>query len=496
MKRRPIFLNAMTTFLQIAGNAAILFFLYRFLVRAIGIERLGVWSLVLATTSVVTLANQGFATSIVRFVAKYAAREAPGDISVLVQTALISVGAALGAVLLALYPAAQWMLALVLPRSSLAGAYAILPYAFASLWINVTGSVLQAGLAGHELINQCNYVEFGGSALYLLLAFALVPAHGLVGLGYAQAAQATICAAALWILLKRRVPLPLVPRRWSKPLFREMAGYGLHFQMITASQAIREPVTKALLAKFGGPAMTGLYDMASRWVVTFRELIVQSNHVLVPTVSSLHEREPGAIPSVYDKSYRLIFFLAIPVFAFLVVLSPIVSAIWLGKYEPIFVKFVALLAVGWLVNVLSDPAYVVDLGTGALRWVSVGCAATAVLNLMLGFLGGAIFGGMAVVIASVVSLIVGYAILVAAYHFKNRLPFNTLFPPESAGVVVASVFGVALFFPFFRAAQAQSLFSARIAFGITAASITMIVPMWIHPMRKRVVNWVMSSTLA
>src|SRR5215469_13510564 len=104
MKNRQIFLNAVTTLVQVFGNAAILFFLYRFLIRTIGIERLGIWSLVLATTSVVTLANQGFSTSIVKFVAKYAARKSHDEICALVETALISIGAALGAAVLVLYP--------------------------------------------------------------------------------------------------------------------------------------------------------------------------------------------------------------------------------------------------------------------------------------------------------------------------------------------------------------------------------------------------------
>ena len=48
-----------------------LFILYRFLLRSIGIERMGVWSVVLATTSVANVANLGISASVVRFVAKY-----------------------------------------------------------------------------------------------------------------------------------------------------------------------------------------------------------------------------------------------------------------------------------------------------------------------------------------------------------------------------------------------------------------------------------------
>src|SRR5271154_6628635 len=147
MKHRQLLLNALTTLAQVIGSAATLFFLYRYLLRTIGIEQLGIWSLVLATTSVVTLANQGFSTSIVKFVAQYAARDSADDVSALLQTALISIGFALVVISIGLYPGARWILGIVLPQSRVAAAYAILPFAFASLWINILGGILQAGLA-------------------------------------------------------------------------------------------------------------------------------------------------------------------------------------------------------------------------------------------------------------------------------------------------------------------------------------------------------------
>lgn len=497
MKRRQIVLNAVTTSAQIACNAAILFFLYRFLVRTIGLDSLGIWSLVLATTSVVALANQGFSTSIVKFVAKYASRESSNEVSALVQTAELSLGVALGLILMGLYPAAKWALALVLPHSSVAAAYAILPYAVASLWINVTGSVLQAGLAGHELITECNYVDLGGSALYLVLSFALVPRDGLLGLGYAQLSQAAVCFMALWILLRRRVPLlPMLPRTWDRSLFREMAGYGAHFQLITVSQSIREPVTKALLTKFGGLGMTGLYDLASRLVVTTREILIQANQVLIPTVAGLQESDPAVIPAIYEKSYRLIFYLAVPAFTCIVIASPLVSLVWLGRYESVFIEIVAMLAAAWLVNALSNPAYVVDLATGALRWVTIGCMFTAILNVVLGLVLGKAFGGIAVVVACVSSLILGYAAILVAYHLENRVPFHMLVPPQNMTIVAGSATAAIVFLPFFAGGRVSSLFSAPIAVGIPGALMTILIPMWMHPMRRRVWTWVTSRAAA
>jgi len=496
MRPRRIVLNALTTFGQTLGTAATLFFLYRFLIHSLGIERLGIWSLALATTSVVWLANQGFSTSLVKFVAKYAAGEKPEDVSLLIQTAIIAIAVALGAVSIGLYPGARWLLRLVLPAKSLPEACAILPLAIVSLWLTVLEGLLQAALSGHELIAECNYLEMAGSLSYLLLAFVFVPRHGLVGLACAQVSQAAVILATTWFLLRRRVPkLPIVPRQWSRAHFRELAAYGFHFQVITASQALREPVTKALITKFGGLACTGLYDLAARAVITLRELIVQANQVLIPTIADLHERDPESIPVVYRDSYRLVFFFAVPAFASLAVASPLISRLWIGHYDPIFVDFVAILSLGWLVNVLANPSYVVALGTGALRWVSVGCISTVILNATLGFLAGHFatasgIGGVAVACASAFSLAVGYAIVLSAHHIERRVSFSQLLPEESTKILAASVVAALVLLPIVCSRASGMTVSGNVT---TALLLTLVViPVWLHPMRRRVLHWVLS----
>ncbi|HTU36197.1 MAG TPA: hypothetical protein VMF66_20530 [Candidatus Acidoferrum sp.] len=217
---------------------------------------------------------------------------------------------------------------------------------------------------------------------------------------------------------------------------------------------------------------------------------------MLPTVSGLQESHPAGIPDVYEKSYRLIFYLGVPAFAAVVIVSPLVSVLWIGRYEPVFIGFVALLSMGWLVNVLSNPAYVVDLATGALRWVTAGCVLTAILNAALGIVLGNAFGGTAVVVASVSALIAGYAIILGEYCLEHRVSFRQLLPPQSASILAASATAAIVFFPFFVTGHVSSLFSPRIAFGVPAGLLIIVVPMWIHPMRRRVWSWVTSRAVA
>ena len=197
MMRRQIVFNALTTFAQVIGSAAMLFFLYRFLIRTIGLERLGIWSLVLATTSSsrwrTRVSDQHRQTrSQIR-----SPRSSPGCLAAHADCGHFRRPCARRGLHLPV-SGARWILEIVLPRRSLAEALAILPPALLSLWLKVLEGVLQAGLAGLQRITVCNYLEFGGSLSYLLLAWTLFPRHGLLGLACAQAIQSAAILLITW----------------------------------------------------------------------------------------------------------------------------------------------------------------------------------------------------------------------------------------------------------------------------------------------------------
>ena len=135
MLKRQVFKNAFMSVTQIIVNGGILFVLYRFLLHTIGVEQLGIWSLVLVTTSVTNVANFGLSGSVVKFVAKYIARGEKENASKVIQTASLSVGVSIGLALIIGYPVIKWVLGIVVSPQHLPSALTILPYALFSLWI-------------------------------------------------------------------------------------------------------------------------------------------------------------------------------------------------------------------------------------------------------------------------------------------------------------------------------------------------------------------------
>lgn len=483
--------------IQIVLVSGVLFFLYRFLLKTIGVEQLGIWSLVLATTSVTQVANLGLSGSVVKFVAKYVARGDYDNVAGVIQTASISLAVIIGFVLLLGFPLIKWILTLVVPQNSIELAIMILPYSLFSLWLTAITGVFQSGLDGFQRIYIRNILMISGSIFFAALCFIFAPEKGLIGLAYAQVINNSLILILSWILIKKFLPvLPIIPYQWNRRLFKEIIGYGINFQIISITAMFYDPITKALLSKFGGLSMVGYYEMANRMVQQFRALIVSANRVLVPSIADLQEKSPEKIRSVYLTNYNLLFYLALPLYTMIIISTPLISELWIRHYERIFVIFGILLSAGNFLNTLAGPSYFANLGTGLLRWNVISHITIAILNAGLGAIFGIIFNGFGVVVAWVIALSLGSAVIYVAYHINNEIPLRELFPEDSramAGLCVLIVLVSFVIQP--RITYNANAITLHIAL-ITTVLFLMLIMLYFHPMRKRMIGWILNDLIS
>lgn len=497
MKKHQIIKNVILSVAQFLVVGIVLFILYKFLLNKLGAERFGIWSLILSTAIFYNIANLGFSASVVKFMAQSLARKDEENAIRIIETSAISIGISIGLVLLLFYPAVEWILRIIIPESHIAEALSILPYAMLSMWVSAIASVFQAGLDGHQRIDLSSWIAIFRVISYLILCLILVPAHGLMGLAYAHVIQACMLMILNWGMLKRQLPaLPAIPYRWSVSLFREMMGYGLNMQMITVSQMLYDPITKGLLAKFGGLDLAGYYEMANRMIVQLRGMLVAAVQVLVPTIADLKETNPDLVHKVYKDTYRMILFIALPYYSAIIAMTPIISRMWIGYYESSFVTFSIILSLGWFVNTLSTPCYFSDLGIGNLTWNTIGHLIIAVSNVLLGFLLGYISGGRGVVTAWVMSLIAGSLTILLSFHKRNKMPFAEMFPKDYFLVGLSSLAGLSLSLIAYRMLSKDLGLMTLTGLVIFTTFIVLALPIWRHPMRKRLVDMRLTTRLA
>jgi len=493
--KRQLLINAIMSVTQILVISGTLFVLYRFLLDTIGIEQLGIWSLVLAATAVTQIANLGLSVSLVKFVSKYIALKDQQNVSQLIQTAAISTAIFVGLIILIAYPVAALVLKMVVPSKFVPHAMGILPYSLISLWLLILVGVFQSGIDGCQRIDIRSMLLMASAVLYLVLCFVLAPRYGLMGVAYARVIQNLSVLVASWLILRRYVPLlPIIPCRWNKTLFREMFGYGVNFQVISVTSMLGDPITKVLLSKFGGLAMVGYYEMASRMIHQLRALIISANQVVVPTVSGLHEVMPEKVNSFYAKSYQTIFYISLPAYSFLIVCAPLVSRIWLGWYEPVFVFTAVLLSIGAFLNTLGGPAYFTNLGTGSLKWNVIGHLLSVLLNALLGFVLGVIFGGKGVIVSFMIAAALSSGVITVAYSIKHKISLTELLAGKELAVAVFCALAVSFLLNAVlwggMDVVTLNVYSLMIFMIITA------VPMWRHPVRKSLFGWVANDLFA
>jgi len=491
LQKKQILINAFMSIVQIIIISAVLFILYKFLLNTIGVEKLGIWSLVLATTSVSQIASFGLSGSVVKFVAKYIAKEDEKSVSEVIQTSVLSVGIFVAVILLIFFPVIKWVLGLVMPDNSLPLALSILPYALFAFWVMIVTSIFQSGLDGFQRIDIRSMLLMGGAIFHLVLCFLLVPLHGLLGLAYAKVIQNISVLCFSWIMLRKYIKeLPIIPFKWNKKVFKEIIGYGINFQIISITRMLYDPVTKSLLSRFGGLSMVGYYEMANKMVHQIRAVIVSANQVLVPAIADLQERIPKKIREVYFSNYRLLFYLSLPVFSAIIVFTPIISKIWIGHYEKIFIIFGMLLAIGRFLNILNVPAYFSYLGIGLLRFNVIAHVSIALLNVVLGFVLGYFYGGVGVVVGWVIALSLGTSIVYISYHVVHKISLMELIPKENRLLIFSCLigigFGLTIQYKFNNRLNSYVLLSIIL---FTFILITFF-PLWLHPMRRRLMGWI------
>jgi O-antigen/teichoic acid export membrane protein len=491
IEKRQLFINAIMSVVQTVGTGVILFILYRYLLKVIGVQQLGIWSLVVATTSVSQIAGFGLSGSVVKFVAKYIARGEDEKVSGVIQTGMISIAVLTGVVLVAGYPIAKKFLYLVIPHEHLARAFSILPSAFIAFWLLMVNSTIQSSLDGYQRNDLKSSVMIVGSIIHLSLCFLLAPSYGLLGVAYARVTENFSVSFCSWLLLRKRLSsLPFIPYKWNRKLFKEIFSYGVNVQIMTGVTMLYDPVTKAFLSKFGNLSMVGYYEMASKMVWQFRGLIVSANQVLIPVIANLQERIPEKIKDVYLTSYKLLFYLSFPLYSFIIVCLPLISELWIGYYERDFVLYTIFLSAGWFLNTLSAPAYFANMGTGELRWNTISHFSIAFANAGLGYSLGVFTGGMGVVIAWVISLAIGSSLISIPYHKKHNIQLTILFPKDSIVIAIACLFGIIFTLGILTKLQFNSNIIISNIIIILMFLVIIIIPIWLHPMRKHLASWI------
>jgi O-antigen/teichoic acid export membrane protein len=441
MKKEPGHIkNIFWNISNVLVSGVSLFLVYRYLLKTIGAEQLGIWSVVLAGASIAKVSELGMGGSITKFVATYRAEEKTEKAAVILETAFLSVSLIMGAIVVLSYPLFAMIVKWAVPIEQHSKALELLPWGLASIWFSTTMSIPQAGLDACSRFDQRNKIQIIMSCSYVGALVVVVPRFGLLGIAYCQVMQSMLTAAISYFLLRRNIrELRWVPTRWSYSHFREIIPFAATVQLGTLSALFFEPITKAMLSKWGGLSAAAYYEMASQMIAKFRAVMIAANQVITPIVSRLNVVDSGEILWTYTRHYRLTWAFSVPAYTILLIFLYPICQFWIGAMNSVFIEFCVALSVGYWFATINGPAYFTNLGTGDAKSNTLSLLVTGVINPFSTYLLGSFYGGTGVVLGSVSSLVFGAVLLIYMFHQKMKIGVKSMMPSESKVLLVISI---------------------------------------------------------
>lgn len=443
---KKLTINAFSAVIQVVFTALLYFFLYKYLLQSVGVELLGIWSLILSFSSIANLANLGLTSGLVKFVAEYLTENDKTKLGKLIFTAFLSLTILFGLLSFIIFCGAEFFLQYIVEKSFLNIALEILPYSLASLCINAVGGVFTSVLEGHQKNYIRNFiyilsgiVMFGGTVL-------LTPLYHLKGVAIAQLLQSIfIFIVALISTIYVNPDHKISSWKWSTASFKELFSYGYKFQVVSVSQLLYEPATKLLLSKYGSLALLGHYEMATKAVNQFRALITNANQVVVPIIAEKSKvQDASFLQTFYIKMNRILILCNVPLSTALLVLTPFISMLWIGILNEDFVFSMFALIIANFVNIMCGPAYFSSLGEGKLSILVIVHIGMAVINIILGLILGSLMSGYGVVLAWAIALSLGSIAVIASYNKSLKVNYLSIINKDEIKLLFISLSIIAI----------------------------------------------------
>ncbi|KUJ49982.1 oligosaccharide flippase family protein [Chryseobacterium sp. JAH] len=443
---KKLTINAMSAVIQVIFTAFLYFFLYKYLLRSIGVEQLGIWSLILSFSSIANLANMGLTSGLVKFVAEYILEDDKSKLGKLIFTSIVSMSILFIFLSLVILSGAQFFLGYVIDKKFLDIALVILPYSLGSLCINAIGGVFTSVLEGHQKNYIRNFIYIISGIVMYVGAILLTPLYQLEGVAIAQLLQSGfIFLAAMIFTIKINPNNKIRHWRWSTQSFKELFNYGYKFQLVSVCQMLYEPATKLLLGKYGGLAFLGHYEMANKVVSQFRALLTNANQVVVPVVAEKAKLEEASfMQAFYIKMNRVLLLFNLPLSTSLIIAAPLISLLWLGNFNFDFIFSVLILSVATFFNVMCGPAYFSSMGQGRLNILVLVHVGMAFANIVIGIILGLYAGGYGIIIAWAIALAGGSLVLIFNYNKTLKISILDVFQKEEFKLILVGL-GIIIF---------------------------------------------------
>ena len=495
-----MYLNATLTLIQTLISIVALFYSYKLVIAEVGIEQLGLWALMVSIVSLSRISEFGLSGSLLKYVSGYIAVEKNREANQAIDTATLSIAVLVGLVMAIVYFPVEWLILFIVDDDQVYfDSGNILAYCFISSWLAAISGVTKIALEGGQRYDYSTSAYIISVLTFMVGIVVLIPKYKINGLAFAIILQHGVMLFLSRLFLRRcELVTHSAPVSLSFTVWKQILTYGIYFQFISILKVLLEPVTKAYLGKFGGLELVGYFDLANKFATQMRRILVAMNQVIIPKVSEIDAKGLLEIEPMYKRNFELVIFVSIYFFSVLLCVVPLLESLWFGERVIDFEIMSIMAIVAFFVNTLSIPAYMTNLGLGDMKQNINSHVLMALTNIVVGLALGMAVGGIGIVLAWALSLIVGAFPIVIPFHKKHKISVDTIVQAQDALAIAVCLVGCGTIWYIYNQLDLYDQFFLSLAFTLSLTSLLILVPMLFHPTRKVVyqrVNLVLGTLI-
>jgi O-antigen/teichoic acid export membrane protein len=433
MSRIRLARNAAFSLTQIIVSTVTLFWMYRRSAIVVGLSGLGAWSITTGLVSLLVVADLGVTDAMVREVARLRSMQDWTRMRRTILSCSIYVAFVIVLVGLVTYPLIHLYLGRVIHHDVTLRIDVLILNSMIIVALNTVAVGLLGAIEGFEHYNLRLVVTACGSSLLVASSYYFLPRFGTIGISLSYMVQSIVNLLVAVFIVRNLVPKGHSrDSHFSLQEVRQMARIGVPMRLGGLVNLTYEPITRLLVARFGGIESAGIYEAAVRCGVQVKAMIVACIQVVVPRFSALAVNGTDALRSLLQVAYRITGLLVVGALPLLLLSTPLISVLLLGRLDAKFQLFAEILSVGWLINALAAPSSFANLADGRLFWNWLSNVCAAAINPAVGLVLGRVYGAIGVVIGTACALTSMALIAVIA----RRLTAKDRIPRPGAGAVL------------------------------------------------------------
>lgn len=373
---KTILKNTLSNWAGMVLNTLIIILLTPYILRHLGAERYGIYSLVFSIMHYLVLMELGIRGSVARFASKYIQAKDVVSLNSVVSAATL-VGVCLGL--------------LSLPIAFFVGKASVLFFKiqpefqtetkclFLAFGFNLGFSLLSYSFSGvlvgsqrYDLVNLRLILVALLNAVLLVLFFSN-SWKNLLSMSAALILSSSVGLLFLYCCAKWLHPgLSIGPKYVRLNIVKEMFHFGFWNMLIQVSTLVNASANQIIIGKFLGAAAVPLYSIPFQVIVRLQSLVSGMTSTLMPVASSaLNTGDKKLLAHLLRKGTYLASVIIFPVGGCLIIMARDLFRVWLPE-EYLFsgVIFVVML-ISYLMSITQTTSYYILLGGGEILGISV-----------------------------------------------------------------------------------------------------------------------------